>query len=300
LKKVNIRFFFLLSVVFLSCQTDNFRADIPSYIKIQNFDLVTTFDQGSNSNKITDAWVTMDGNFLGAFEIPCEIPILEDGFHEFRVYPGIKANGISATRMIYPFYNLAQLYLKVDTNFLIAEENLIKLTLDSTLSLTAKTSYLENTEFIFIENFENLGNIFKKDLESDTGFILTNDTLFSFEGTSSLINLDNKKSYFKIVTSELYELNSINSAIMLEMNYKCDDVFKVGIIIENSNNVINFQEIMSINPKKTWNKIYIYMNDQVQLGNINNKFGIYIESRKSLDKESSFYSYDNVKWLQLN
>ena len=87
---------------------------------------------------------------------------------------------------------------------------------------------------------------------------------------------------------------------MLEMNYKCDDVFKVGIIIENSNNVVNFQEIMSINPRKTWNKIYIYMNDQVQLGNINNKFGIYIESRKSLDKESSFYSYDNVKWLQLN
>ena len=218
MKKVNIRFFFLLSVVFLSCQTDNFRADIPSYIKIQNFDLVTTFDQGSNSNKITDAWVTMDGNFLGAFEIPCEIPILEDGFHEFRVYPGIKANGISATRMIYPFYNLAQLYLEDDTNFLIAEENLIKLTLDSTISLTAKTSYLENTDFIFIENFENLGNIFKKDLESDTGFILTNDTLFSFEGTSSLINLDNKKTYFNIQYNFTNNTNNINSDEDLQFN----------------------------------------------------------------------------------
>ena len=55
---------------------------------------------------ITDAWVTMDGINLGVFELPAQIPILDEGEHNFRISPGIKENGMSATRMIYPFYEI--------------------------------------------------------------------------------------------------------------------------------------------------------------------------------------------------
>ena len=43
----------------------------------------------------------MDGTFLGAFELPSTIPILADGEHNFSIYAGVKANGISATRIRY-------------------------------------------------------------------------------------------------------------------------------------------------------------------------------------------------------
>ena len=96
----------LFTVVFSSCTKNQFKAEIPSYIYIESIDLETESFEGSDSQNLTDAWVTMDGNFLGAFELPCTIPILGDGAHEFRVSSGIKANGISATRIIYPFFQI--------------------------------------------------------------------------------------------------------------------------------------------------------------------------------------------------
>ena len=69
----------LIAVVFSSCSKNQFKAEIPSYIHIESIDLETDSFEGSDSQKLTDAWITMDGNFLGAFELPCTIPILGDG-----------------------------------------------------------------------------------------------------------------------------------------------------------------------------------------------------------------------------
>ena len=50
-------------------------------------------------------YAVFQGLFLGAFEIPSQIPILYQGEHEFIINPGIKENGISGSRIIYPFYS---------------------------------------------------------------------------------------------------------------------------------------------------------------------------------------------------
>ena len=54
----------LIAVVFSSCTKDQFKAEIPSYIHIESIDLETDSFEGSDSQKLTDAWVTMDGSFL--------------------------------------------------------------------------------------------------------------------------------------------------------------------------------------------------------------------------------------------
>ena len=122
----------LLIVVFSSCKKDQFKAEIPSYIHIESIDLETDSFEGSDSQNLTDAWVTMDGNFLGAFELPCTIPILSDGAHEFRVSSGIKANGISATRIIYPFFEICDLFIKDGDTYLASNSNMVNLHRDST------------------------------------------------------------------------------------------------------------------------------------------------------------------------
>jgi len=44
---------------------------IPSYIHIDKIDLTTDYSsQGTSSNKITDAWIYVDNELIGAFEMP--------------------------------------------------------------------------------------------------------------------------------------------------------------------------------------------------------------------------------------
>ena len=105
---------FILIFSSINC-SKNLIADIPAYIEIKDFNYsdnsenTKPYTLNYHSTKITDAWVTMDGQFLGVFEIPCIIPIhlannLQSSLHSFDIYPGIKVNGISATRAQYPFY----------------------------------------------------------------------------------------------------------------------------------------------------------------------------------------------------
>ena len=110
-----IAFFLALTsiTIHMNCNK-SLLAEIPAYIEIERFyynnqdENQKPYTQNYHSTKITDAWVTMDGQFLGAFELPCKIPILyEDNHsdsHAFDIYPGIKVNGIAATRLKYPFY----------------------------------------------------------------------------------------------------------------------------------------------------------------------------------------------------
>jgi len=154
--------------LFSSCEKNQFNAETPSYLHISGIDLQVNGTQGSDSQKITDAWVTMDGTFLGAFELPCTVPILADGAHEFSIYAGIKANGISATRIRYPFYDKCKLFQGTDSLSSSFANQTITLYKDSTININGTTVYKENTGFIFIENFEDAGVILEASTDSDT------------------------------------------------------------------------------------------------------------------------------------
>ena len=62
----------VIALLFLcSCQVFDRPEKIPSFIHIDHFDFsITHSSQGSSSNKITDAWVYMDGNLEGVYELP--------------------------------------------------------------------------------------------------------------------------------------------------------------------------------------------------------------------------------------
>ena len=78
---------------------------MPAYIKIDTIKLDTYYpEQGSKSANITDAWVYVNDNLVGVFELPALLPVLHRGPNKLQIYPGIKLNGISSTRVPYPFY----------------------------------------------------------------------------------------------------------------------------------------------------------------------------------------------------
>ena len=289
----------LFVVVFSSCTKDQFKAEIPSYIHIESIDLETNSFEGSDSQKLTDAWVTMDGSFLGAFELPCTIPILADGAHDFRVSSGIKANGISATRIIYPFFEICDLYIKDGDTYQVSNSNVINLLRDSTVVLKATTSYKENVAFLFVEDFEDAGSVVESTENSDTSLIRTNIDSLVFEGYGSgEIHLDSNNDFFEIMSSEFVSLNGLYNASMLEMNYRCDHSFKLGVAVKSAKTgLINLYESIQINPSEEWNKIYVHTTYQVNLGNSSDEFGIFIGTVKSPLSETASFYFDNIKWL---
>ena len=101
----------LVAVVLVHVQKINSRLKSHLIFKFKSIDLETDSFEGSDSQNLTDAWVTMDGKFLGAFELPCTIPILSDGTREFRV-SGIKAIDVSTHKPLFIVRKYFDLFIK--------------------------------------------------------------------------------------------------------------------------------------------------------------------------------------------
>src|SRR5687768_8122345 len=78
---------------------------IPAYLTIPSISVNARSYEGSSSSNIADVWVYQNSNLQGEYEMPVEFPILAEGNTELLVFAGIKLNGISSTRAIYPFYD---------------------------------------------------------------------------------------------------------------------------------------------------------------------------------------------------
>ena len=232
--------FLFVSFLYQSCEEIDINEGVPSYINIPSIEVVTDpTNEGSNSHKITDAWVYFDNNLQGVYPLPASFPVLLSGKQNISIKAGIKNNGIAATRVKYPFYN-----------YFNAEITLIK---DSTLLLDSiVVSYADNLDFHIID-FETGSKEFEKTSSSDTTFLLANDTVF--EGNSGGVHLVSPHLTFEIATEEV-PLPKVGTPIYVELNYKCNTAFQVGVFA-NYPQTVTSTSILTINPKLEWNKIYI-------------------------------------------
>lgn len=234
-----------ISVIY-SCDVINPSEGVPAYLQIDTFSFSVLPDEGTASTKITDVWVYDESTIVGAYEMPKTFPVLDSGSTQMIFAGGIWDNGISETRVPYPFYF-------PDTVTLNLESGKI-------LPFTPHFSYRPSTKFYFIEDFE-AGNLFNQ-LDGDTNMIRTTDAADVFEGVGGgVIYLDHNHSFYQGRTSGSYALPK-GQPVYLEMNYKCDQSFQVGLFgIQNAINVFYYK--WTINPKDFWNKIYLNMGNDV-------------------------------------
>ena len=150
--------FLVISFFLISCEKES-EDTIPSYIRINKIVM------GNNeiSSNIVDAWVYLNDNLQGVYELPAHFPILAQGNQSIRVKGGIKVNGISSTRSPYHFYESF-----LDTFNLKSNQTT---TIDS-----IKLQYLSNTEFEFNEDFEGFGFNFSSSGLSDTSLNIVTDS----------------------------------------------------------------------------------------------------------------------------
>ena len=281
-------FLSIFTVFFINLKcSDNLTAEIPSYIEIREFDYTgnhhSTIPHGQsyNSVNITDAWVTMEGQALGVFEIPCVIPVLNEGMYNINISPGIKANGIAGNRIKYPFYEIYQSEIEIRN--------------DSITQINPTTKYKTNTQIIY-ENeggFEMVakGSILEASNISDTIHIIQEDVVF--QGNKSLaIYLDSINTYFDIRSIEALELTQNT---FLELNFKSNINFNIGLIIINNSTIEQKQELIQLYPTEEWKKIYLDLEPLISLGNNLSEFKIYLDGNYSESEVDNAVYIDNIK-----
>ena len=105
-----ILFAFFTAQLFSSCEVINPSEEIPCYLRIDSFLFVDTLNGTPiiikrNTQKITDAWVFVDGKLVGIYDYPSVFPLLiSEGKHRVRVYAGVLKNGNTNDREIFPFF----------------------------------------------------------------------------------------------------------------------------------------------------------------------------------------------------
>ncbi len=274
-----------LTILITGCELFDKPETIPSFIHIDSIHLEKNplINEGSLSRKIVDAWIYVDGNLIGAFELPCTVPVLKEGQCEVTVYAGIYMNGVRTTRVYYPFF----------TDW----KKEITLYPDSIVKLQPVVQYSDDIKMPFHEDFELGGVLFEEGIKSVTSMQKTSDPNEIFEGNySGKIVLNDTDSVYLGVTIMGYELPTAGGMVFLELNYRSDADIIIGIYAVKVSQILQ-HEVAGILPKKDWGKIYINLSPAVFRENDALHFKIFLGSYLPEGKHEATILLDNLKLI---
>lgn len=253
------------------------------FIQPGNIKINVTTKQGSSSHKITDLWVYVNGLFKGVYPFENKIPIVSSGKKvRIDVYAGIKNNGISNTRLNWLLYD------KIEFDTLV--EN------GATISRDFTFSYLSNTTFKFLENFDNQGQSFIRSSNSaaSTVSLQLASSSESFDGKYLELKIMNGGDYAQIETYNYYEMPLANSNVYLELNYKCNNPFSVALIGDNG----QLKDVFDFNTQTNWNKAYIQLAEVVNSAPATSNYKLCFFMAKTVSDEPRLL-LDNLKIVYL-
>ena len=289
-------FIFLWGIIFSllvtgGCRKMKSTQTIPSYLKIDSVYLETYYPvEGSESQEITDVWVYVDDQQMGVFQLPALFPVLAKGKHKLEIRPGIKLNGISSTRVPYPFYHPI-----VYDNF-----NFVP---DSVLNLgNIKTKYYDNTKFAWLEDFEGSFISIQESETSDTTLNQTTPAnnpeafLSSNSSYSGKIVLTQDHPMYWGYTFDAYDLPRDGTPVALELNFKTDTPMVVGVLTSLPGD-FKWDDLVYLNKSPEWNKIYINIAPTTLRYSNAYDFKIYFRAIIGSDADTGNIYIDNIKLL---
>jgi len=289
LKNIGIRTLTIaLAMAFTLVSCNRFEGDqtIPAYIHIDEITLSTNYAlQGANTSNFTDAWIYINGQLQGVYELPSTFPVLKRGKHTLDVYPGIKLNGNSDTRADNAMWGSVRYE---DFNFVE----------DSIITLTPQATYYETVQFKWMEDFET--SYIKIDPDtaiSKTAYDADEALLVGGTHYSGVVYLDTVNDYFQFSTPELYNLPINGNYVMLEIDYKCTNNFVVGIGGYTAQDGVFETPLVYVRPTDVWKKIYINLGPTITDNSDSQYFKVLFAGNLNTDDGNThdeFY-FDNLK-----
>jgi hypothetical protein len=200
---------------------------------------------------------------------------------------GILENGIAATHSAYPLYksNLRTV------NFIPGQESVID---------TFNVGYFPALQYTWYEDFEKdaVGGGFSLAPEPSNNLApLATDSVDVFEGLRCLkMKVDGSNYISDIETNGDGYVLYRGRDIYLEMNYKCDHEFTVGLRGMLSNDKRNIP-VLLFNPSSSWKKIYINLSKFVNSNYDVPKFKVYFYLSTAPGGSDATVYLDNLKLI---
>lgn len=275
--------YIIILTVFASCGLWDDAPGIPHQIVVDEFTLETSDVQGTSSHAVNEVWVYSTTDVVGVFPLPATIPYLQSGDEDLdlRIIPGIKANGIAATRQTYPFYTFEDVEMPFEAGR------------TDTISLTS--TYVDNANVILAEDFES-ANRFEATSISTADVVRTIDPDLVFEGQASgYIYLSDSLAHVTSTTQEqLYNLPETGQ-IWMEFNYNCDNMFAVGLEAIGGANAQR-TPIIYLNPTDgEWKKMYLDLGPMVWSTPDAYGYEITLDAILDLEDSEGYVLVDNFK-----
>lgn len=265
-----------IAVLFLSPACKPMPNDgVPFFLQVDSVYVVDSTGHDTLSHRITDIWAETKSTTLGAFERPCNIPVLEEGPVYIILTPGIYNTGQSGVRVNYPFY-------APDTFTLQAERG-------QSYKRTPVFRYIKGTKVAFFDDFE-IGNNF-------TGMGISNDSAGYGTrcGTITVTATDSNKIAVQTSNVTLPD----GQEIWLEVDYKADVPFKAGYVGHFTGSPTPlYASMLFLNARSTWNKVYIKLSESVATVRADS-YSVYFEALRPYGSSGGTVYIDNVKLLHL-
>lgn len=290
-------------VISHSCKKFEDGIEVPSYIHIDSITVSCDYYSfGASTSNISDAWVYVDDQIIGCYELPATFPVLKKGPHKVTVYGGIKVDGRSGARAPYSFY----------APMIYRDLNLVQ---DSIITLNPVLGYYEigkGTNVGWMEDFEQ-GNTLLKTSNSDTSLFRVGypeawqDGFYS--SFSGKVVLPPDSLHFMLANSdELRDLPTNSNPVLLEMDYNCNAAFTVGLIYYKGYQVTEWP-LVTVTPTDStnmipekWNKIYINFGPTLVEYRDAEYFKVYVTSHvykgtssEYIPDRTRYYYFDNMK-----
>lgn len=272
-----IAFCYFLSVP-IACNIINPAEPVPAYIRVHDPKVITLAAQGSASENISNYWLFVNNQAEGVYNRTGNYPLIAEGTTKLAFLAGIKDNGVSNLRVVYPFYTADTITTTLNPN--------------GTIDIYPTFRYISGTQFKVLEDFE-LGSVL---ISSNASNPLVRSSLPEdvFEGSfSAKIKLDSITPGIELLSIDPFTLPLLGFDIYIELNYKSDVPFVVGL--QSMSTSQKFYQ-WTITPKSEWNKIYLNAKSLVNTTS-NASWKLLIYSAPDTLTGTKYIYLDNVKVL---
>lgn len=277
---------FSTGVFINSCNLINPDEESPSYVVIPELVFEGVI---SDSENISEVWIYDRGTSLGAFDLPAQVPILKEGPLELTFRAGIKNNGVSSSRILYPFYTT---YSEV--------VNLVPFENDTVVPFfTIKDNILIPQEAV--AQFDDSGTNYIETVNSLADITLTTIEGEVFEGNGSgRVDLNSEDFFWQATSFGSMDLPN-SEFVFLELDYKSENTFAVGLRANLSDG--SQQNVLSVVVAPTdqetgvaeWNKIYIDLGAPISSYPNAVSYNVLFESSLDSDNTQAQIFLDNIK-----
>ena len=164
---------------------------------------------------------------------------------------------------------------------------------ESTLFIQPVFSYIDSVTIdVNSEDFDGNG----LNLETDSlTFSIENN--LSIDNNYGVLTLTDSMLYTEVLTKKIYNLPQQGAPVFLELDYKCNTQFLIGVYINFPQSLVVEKPLLWITPKEDWNKIYINLTSTISEAVGADSYTLFVILQRNFNLEENTLHFDNLKLL---